>query len=106
MLTAKIVPHSSVVGGSVAVHDERGAVVALLAVMVPDPSRDYKETATPIIQHIANSFPMEAKLVKRPVAFRYKNAVDQWVYTENEAETQHALNTGHDAQGLYVRDGT
>ena len=44
-------------------------------------------------------------LKKRPVAFRYKNGVDEWVYTENEAETQRALDTGHDCQGLYVRDG-
>lgn len=45
-------------------------------------------------------------LLKYPVAFRYKNGSDQWVYTENEAETQHALDTGHDSQALYVRDGT
>ena len=44
-------------------------------------------------------------LRKRPVAFRYKNDIDEWVYTESEAECQQALDTGHDAQGLYVRDG-
>jgi hypothetical protein len=44
------------------------------------------------------------RLEKRPVAFRYKNAVDVWVYTENESEAQRALDAGHDSQGLYVRD--
>lgn len=44
-------------------------------------------------------------LVKRPVAFRYKNGTDQWTYTENEAETQAALDNGHDSQALFVRDG-
>lgn len=44
-LTAKAVPHSSVVGGSVAIHDAKGAVVALIMVSVPDPGRDYKATA-------------------------------------------------------------
>lgn len=47
----------------------------------------------------------QPRLQKRPAAFRYKNGSDQWVYTENEAETQHALDTGHDSQALYVRDG-
>lgn len=46
------------------------------------------------------------RLQKRPVAFRYKNEADEWVLTADEAETQRALDTGHDAQGLYVRDGT
>jgi len=50
--------------------------------------------------------PSELRLKKRPTAFRYKSDSDQWVYTENEADTQHALDNGHDAQGLYVRDGT
>lgn len=45
-------------------------------------------------------------LMKRPVAFRYKNAADVWVYTEDEMDTVRALDTGHDAQGLYVRNGT
>lgn len=44
-------------------------------------------------------------LAKRPVAFRYKNAVDEWVLTLDEQEAQQALDTGHDYQGLYVRDG-
>lgn len=44
-------------------------------------------------------------LRKRPVAFRYKNENDEWVYTENEGETQNALNMGHDSQALYVRNG-
>ena len=42
-------------------------------------------------------------LGKRPVAFRYKNANDEWVLTANEADTQHALDNGHDAQALYIR---
>jgi len=61
-LTAKSVPYSSVVGGSVAIHDEKGAVVALIMVSIPDPSRDYKATATPIIEHIVkamNADPLE-----------------------------------------------
>jgi hypothetical protein len=45
-------------------------------------------------------------LRKRPVAFRYKDSVDGWVYTENESEAQQAFHNGHDTQGLYVRDGT
>ncbi len=49
--------------------------------------------------------PSELRLKKRPVAFRYKSEADQWIYTENEAETQHALDTGHDSQALFVRDG-
>ena len=31
-------------------------------------------------------------LRKRPVAFRYKDGVDTWVYTENELLVQDALN--------------
>lgn len=50
--------------------------------------------------------PTELKLAKRPVAFRYKNDVDEWVLTANEADTQHALDTGHDAQALFLRVGT
>lgn len=64
-LTAKAVPHSSVVGGSVAIHDAKGAVVALIMVSVPDPGRDYKATATPIIDHIVKSFPCEADIPAR-----------------------------------------
>ena len=45
-------------------------------------------------------------LVKRPIAFRYKDFADGWVYTENEAEANEAINAGHDSQALYVRDGT
>lgn len=45
------------------------------------------------------------ELRKRPVAFRYKDFADGWVYTENEAECQHALDNGHDSQALYVRSG-
>lgn len=44
-------------------------------------------------------------LSKRPVAFRYKTAGDQWSYTEDEAEANNAINQGHDSQALYVRDG-
>lgn len=49
--------------------------------------------------------PDDVHLRKRPVAFRYKDVDDQWIYTEDEAEAQRALDTGHDSQGLYVRDG-
>jgi len=45
-------------------------------------------------------------LRKRPVAFRYKNDVDEWVYTEDEAKAQIAFNSGGDTQALFVRDGT
>ncbi len=44
-------------------------------------------------------------LRKRPVAFRFKNASDAWIYTEDEGRAQNALDTGHDSQALYVRDG-
>ena len=43
-------------------------------------------------------------LRKRPVAFRYKNENDEWLLTTDEAAAQQAIDTGHDAQGLYVRD--
>jgi hypothetical protein len=55
-LTAKVVPYSSVVGSSVTLHDEAGAVVAIVMVSVPRPSLDYKEVASPIIEKIAAAF--------------------------------------------------
>jgi hypothetical protein len=44
-------------------------------------------------------------LQKRPVAFRYTDGTDKWVYTEDEGEAQKALDSGRDAQGLYAREG-
>jgi hypothetical protein len=55
-LTSKIVPYSSVVGSSVALHNESGQVVAIVMVTVPSPSFPYKETAAPIIEKIAKAF--------------------------------------------------
>ena len=55
-LTAKIVPYSSVVGQSVALHDEAGAVVAIVIISIPDPSRNYKDTARPIAEQIKAAF--------------------------------------------------
>jgi hypothetical protein len=45
---AKIVPFSSVVGQSVMLTDETGAVVAQLSISVPNPSYPYRETAEEI----------------------------------------------------------
>jgi hypothetical protein len=56
-LTAKIVPNSSVVGSSVAFHDEKGAVAALCIITVPNPTFDYEEIAIPLAQQIAAAFP-------------------------------------------------
>jgi len=64
-LTAEKVAYSSVVGGSVAVHDAAGAVVAIVMVSVPDPGRDYKATAMPILDHIVKAFPCEADIPPR-----------------------------------------
>lgn len=47
-LTAERVRTSSVVGSSVSLQNEQGAVVALLLIMVPSPAFPYRETAEPI----------------------------------------------------------
>lgn len=47
-----------------------------------------------------------AILKAMPVAFRFKDAVDAWVYTEDEAAANRAIERGRDSQGLYVRDGS
>lgn len=52
-LTAKLVPYSSVVGQSVALHDKAGATVAVVMISVPSPSLDYKTTAQPIAEKIS-----------------------------------------------------
>jgi len=44
-------------------------------------------------------------LTRRPVAFRYKNAADEWVLTASETAADDALMAGHDTQGLYARVG-
>jgi ribosomal protein S17E len=58
-LTPKIVPYSSIVGSSVALHDEAGAIAAIVMVTVPRPGLNYKEVATPIIETIAAAFKTE-----------------------------------------------
>lgn len=45
---ARIVPFSSVVGQSVMLTDETGAVVAQLSISIPSPSYSYRETADEI----------------------------------------------------------
>jgi len=54
--TAKLTPYSSVVGQGVTVFDERGKIAAQIAILVPDPSRDYKETASAIAKQIMVGF--------------------------------------------------
>jgi hypothetical protein len=49
---AKITPFSSVVGQSVMLTDETGAVVAQLSISIPDPSKPYRETAAEIARII------------------------------------------------------
>lgn len=55
-LSAQPVPYSSVVGSGIMLCDEGGAVVAQLAVMVPDPGRDYQETAKEVTRQIVEAF--------------------------------------------------
>lgn len=55
-LKAKEVPYSSVVGSSVSLVNDAGAVVALIMISVPNPQFDYKSTAAPIIEKITATF--------------------------------------------------
>jgi hypothetical protein len=52
---AKIVPFSSVVGQSIMLTDETGAVVAQLSISIPDPRYPYRETAEEIACIIATA---------------------------------------------------
>ena len=72
----------------------------MLAILVPDPSRDYKETAKAVMDDVL------WKLGKRPVAFRVLGDCHEWRYYENEREAVLAAER-HDTeyQGLYIRDG-
>jgi hypothetical protein len=66
----------------------------------------------PVEHHLSMAWlthwmPLPAKpltLEKRPVAFRYTDGSNKWIYTENEGEAQKALDNGRDAQGLYARE--
>ena len=48
------VPHSSVVGGSLNVVDPKLGVVAILAIMVPQPNLDYRTVADAVAAAILN----------------------------------------------------
>lgn len=52
---ARKVPYSSIVGQSVTIHDETGAVVAQVAIMVPLPGTDRMKVATDIADAIVNA---------------------------------------------------
>lgn len=51
-LKARAVPFSSVVGSGVTFTNKAGAVVVQIAVMVPNPQYDYRETAEPFMQKL------------------------------------------------------
>lgn len=54
--TAKLTPYSSVVGQGVTIFDERGQIAAQIAILVPDPGRNYKETANAVAKQIMIGF--------------------------------------------------
>lgn len=49
--TVELVPYSSIVGQSISVIDERGTV-AIISIMVPQPSLEYKAIAVPLAEEI------------------------------------------------------
>jgi hypothetical protein len=100
-LTASIVPYSSTVGSSIKLCDVSGRVVAILAIMVPDPAFDYKTVAAEVAEDVTS------RLAKRPVAFRVLGMLRTWLYYENEEQAaKEAEKRKTNYQGLYVRDGT
>lgn len=101
-LTASDVPHSSVVGSSIKVCDDDGKVLAILAILVPNPDLDYKTIA----QEVSNQILW--KMGKRPVAFRVKDFADGWILFTSEKHANHESEAmgGALLQGLYTRDGT
>lgn len=60
---AKAVPYSSVVGQSVTLHNEDGAVLALLMISVPNPQFDYRTTADLVTEHLLRAFNSPPSLV-------------------------------------------
>ena len=46
------VPHSSVVGSSLKIVDQKLGVVAIMAILVPQPSLDYKTVADAVIKAV------------------------------------------------------
>jgi len=54
-LKASMVPHSSVVGSSIKIQDETGQIVAMLAILVPNPALDYKSIAKAVGEAVCAS---------------------------------------------------
>jgi hypothetical protein len=99
-LTASAVPHSSTVGSSIKLCDETGRIVAILAILVADPTLDYKTVAAEVSENIL------WKLGKRPTAFRVKAEYGWDYYNEEQLAADAAGWREIDYQALYVRDGT
>jgi hypothetical protein len=56
---------------------------------------------------VAGKMMLNAKLAKRPVAWRVKDFADGWIIFQNENDANiYATSVGAQIQGLYVRDGT
>lgn len=55
-LTATLVPYSSIVGSSISIQNEAGAVVAILMITVPSPRFDYRETAEKVAAQVLKAF--------------------------------------------------
>lgn len=63
MRKIQLTPYSSIAGQSIQVIDERGCV-AIISIMVPQPSIDYKSIAIPLAHEIMKALaPSPAKLI-------------------------------------------
>jgi hypothetical protein len=100
-LTASAIPHSSTAGSSIKLCDETGRIVAILAILVGDPTLDYKAVVAEVSENILWKFG------KRPIAFRVKDARGNWDYYDDEVTAADAAERrDEDYQGVYVRDGS
>jgi hypothetical protein len=50
-----VVPYSSIVGQSIAAHDQHGAVFAQASISIPRPSLDYKDNAVPLAEQMSRA---------------------------------------------------
>jgi hypothetical protein len=101
-LRAELVPYSSVVGRSVSLQAESGAVAALVMISVPNPSFPYRETAEPVAQRIVEAF---SPSQKRPAAFYITGPDGPAVFLHEDMAAEVATKLGVEYHGLYLRGG-